>query len=719
MKYFVFLLFYLLGLTGFAQTTIKGTVHDKSNEALIGVNITILETYDGGITDENGQFEFQTFETGTQKIQFSYLGYQTKEIDFNVAELSEFKIILKESTQSLDAVEITASTFKAGDNSKVAVLKPLDIVTTAGSMGDVMAALQTLPGTQSNAEDGRLFVRGGAARETSIYIDGMKVFSPYTRTVQGTPSRGRYSPFLFKGISFNTGGYDPSFGQALSGILDMNTTDVANETETNISLMTVGLGLGHTQKGDKHSISFSGSYIDLTPYFWLVNSRLDWEAPFRGISAEAVYRYKTSETGLFKSYIAGDQGKIKLYNTDLNNNARQLVDINNSNIYNNNTYRNFISDKTSILVGISTGVNYDQFVIDENFMVDSKLFGLHGKLSFKTIFKDNLIADYGIESIYQQDDINTTSVNTGEIFSDQLGRYVSASYGSMDYFFNKNLALKGGLRIENNSLLGTTDFLPRFTLAQKISSSAQVSLSAGKYSQEIESEYLYYNKSVVNEQATHYLMNFNYKTDKHILRAETYYKDYSNLLSFIGDESNPSLIGNEGYGTAYGLDLFWRANQMIKYVDFWVSYSWLNHERKFQNYPSPATPQFSTEHNLSLVSKIWMQKLKSSLGLTYQYASGRPYENPNTVGFLNERSNPFHNISASWAYLISQQKILFFSVSNAPGFKNEFGYRYANAPDATGVYPGEIIRPSEDQFFFVGFFVTISDDKNKNQLDNL
>jgi hypothetical protein len=37
----------------------------------------------------------------------------------------------------------------AGDKSRVSVLKPLDIVTTAGSAGNIIAALQTLPGTQT------------------------------------------------------------------------------------------------------------------------------------------------------------------------------------------------------------------------------------------------------------------------------------------------------------------------------------------------------------------------------------------------------------------------------------------------------------------------------------------------------------------------------------------------------------------------------------------
>jgi hypothetical protein len=149
-----------LPLLMIAQTTISGHVTDQKGAPIIGASIMIKGTYDGAISELDGQFSFTTQETGMVALQISYLGYETKSIQQEVEHLDELVLKLRESVVALDAVEITASTFKAGDNSKIAVLQPLDIVTTAGSMGDVVAAMQTLPGTQSNAEDGRLFVRG-------------------------------------------------------------------------------------------------------------------------------------------------------------------------------------------------------------------------------------------------------------------------------------------------------------------------------------------------------------------------------------------------------------------------------------------------------------------------------------------------------------------------------------------------------------------------------
>ena len=323
-----------------AQTTISGAVVDVKGQPIVGATLLIEGTYDGTITSGNGTFQFDTFESGEVVLQIAYLGYETQQITDEIQNLKNLRIKLKESVTALDAVVVSASTFKAGDNSKLAVLKPLDIVTTAGALGDVIGALQTLPGTQSNPDDGRLFVRGGEARETAIYIDGLKVFSPYIRSIGGTPTRGRYSPMLFKGVSFSTGGYSAGFGQSLSGILDMQTIDEPEVTETNIGVMTIGGMLGHTQKWDKQSLSLNGMLMHLGPYQFAFPGRMDWVDPYAGISGETVYRYHTKK-GLFKSYFSAEKAHFQVSRPNIDTDVVDTIGIKNANIYSNNTYREY------------------------------------------------------------------------------------------------------------------------------------------------------------------------------------------------------------------------------------------------------------------------------------------------------------------------------------------------------------------------------------------
>ena len=464
-------------------------------------------------------------------------------------------------------------------------------------------------------------------------------------------------------------------------------------------------------------MSLSTSYIDLTPYYWLVPTALGLDKPFRAFSGEAVFRYQLGK-GLLKTYVAGDRGVVAFSRNNLNSPTDETIDVDNRNVYINTSYNTILTDRTSVMLGASYGYNNDLFQVD-SLDINTRLWGYHFKAQAKTVLSDFFVLNYGAEVVSQVDTTALATLNGESFFDQRVERRLPALFGSGDYFFSKDLALKVGLRYEHHNLLGTYEFDPRITLAYKLGKNAQVSAAYGQYHQEIDDDFLFSPQRVINEKSRHYLLNYNLKTEKTILRLETYYKQYSDLLTYDGDQFFSENLGNEGSGAAYGFDVFLRGNQLIKFMDFWVSYSWLSNERRYLNYPTFATPNFSTTHNLSVVTKRWIDQLNSSVSLTYSMASGRPFDNPNTSAFMTERSSYFHNVSLSWSWLISPQKILFVSVSNAPGFRNEFGRRYADAPNANGFYQSELIRPNEDRFFFVGFFWTISEDKQSNQLDTL
>ncbi len=69
-------IFALLTCQAAAQTTlIKGRVTDASKNPLAGANILLRDTYDGATSDTEGNFEFETGETGRQTLQMTYLDY--------------------------------------------------------------------------------------------------------------------------------------------------------------------------------------------------------------------------------------------------------------------------------------------------------------------------------------------------------------------------------------------------------------------------------------------------------------------------------------------------------------------------------------------------------------------------------------------------------------------------------------------------------------------
>ena len=700
----------------FAQTTINGKVIDSKGLPIAGANVYLDGTYDGDTSDEKGDFSFTTEETGTQTLIISFLSYETKTIVNDVTALNNLQIKLNDDMEALDTVVISAGTFEANDNSKVSVLKPLDVVTTASAVGDFVGALQTLPGTSTVSEDGRLFVRGGDAEETQIFIDGIRVFTPFTPTPNNVPTRGRYSPFLFDGITFSTGGYSAEYGNALSSVLLLNTIDEPDQEKTDIGIMTVGGSLGHTEKWEKTSLSVSASYINLAPYLALYSDRNDWKKPYEGAQGEAIFRQKLN-SGMLKFYAAFDSSNFDLIQEDINSEEGVRFKLKNRNFYANTSYQGVLGSGWSLQTGLSyTIAKTDVGINDNDISGDQK--SAHMKIKLKKRFNSRFKLNFGVEHFTTNFDETFSAQNFNETYGFKNNN--TAAFIESDIIFSKKFALKAGLRADNYELSDEFNIAPRISVAYKTSKNGQLSLAFGDFYQNASSNVLKFNQEVKTQNTKHYIMNYQYVNDGRLFRAEVYRKDYDNLVKFDTEfESFNSNYDNSGSGFAQGLDIFWRDNKSIKNVDYWISYSFLDTERDYRNYPKQAQPNFANAHNFSAVAKYWIDDWKSQVGFAYTFASGRPYTNPNTSEFLGEKTKSFNSVSLNWAYLISPQKIIYASVNNVFAFKNINGYRYADTPNMDGDFGRQALRPAADQFFFIGFFWTISEDGTDNQLDNL
>lgn len=717
MKALIISFLFFMTLNSFCQTVISGKVTDSKGLPIEGVNVYLEGSYDGGTTNDLGVFSFDTNETGTKTLVVSFLSFETFKKLAEVKAMTNLEIKLREDVNALDTVVLSAGTFEAGDNSKVSVLKPLDVVTTASALGDFVGALQTLPGTTTVAEDGRLFVRGGEADETQIFIDGIRVFAPYTPTTNNTPTRGRYSPFLFDGITFSTGGYSAEYGQAMSSVLLLSTIDEPDQNKTDIGIMTLGAGLGNTRKWDKSSLSVNASYINLAPYIALFPDRNDWDKPFEAVSGEAVFRQQF-DSGLLKLYTAFDTSNFELTQEDINYAEGVHVKLNNSNLYFNGSYQGMLTDVWSVSGGLSYTHGQTKVGVMDSDIADTEN-SYHAKLKFKRRFSNRFKLNFGAEYFsthfnedYQDDFIPSTRYG--------FTNNIAATFAEADIIFSKKLALKAGLRADYNQLFKSTEVAPRLSIAYKTSKNSQVSLAYGNFYQNPNNEILKFDQDLEAQNSTHYIFNYQYNAEGRIFRAEAYYKNYNHLVKYDTDYVDfDSHFDNSGSGYAKGIDLFWRDNKNIKNVDYWISYSFLDTERDYKNYPYAAQPSFVNKHNLSVVGKYWIEDLKSQVGFSYGFASGRNYTDPNHDGFLNAKTKSYNNLSLNWAYLLSPQKILYFSVNNALGAKNINGYQFANTADVNGNFSSRALRPAADQFFFIGFFWTISDKGTDNQLDNL
>ncbi|MEM0994896.1 MAG: TonB-dependent receptor [Bacteroidota bacterium] len=701
------LLIILHSIGGFSQTTINGKIEAKGEGAIIGANVFIKNSFDGTSSDLEGNFSFPTAQKGQVQLIVTYIGYKDYRQTIHLSEDDlQLHITLKPAASTLQEITITAGSFEAGDEKKAVVLNSIDIATTAGATADIASAMNTLPGTQRVGETGQLFVRGGAASETRTFIDGMYVQSPYNSTASNLPARGRFSPFLFKGTTFSTGGYSAEYGQALSSALLLNTQDLATETITSISLMTVGGGLAHTQAWDKSSVAISLDYTNLAPYNSLLPANIHFERPFEGLNGQVIFRQKTSETGLLKAYVNVSASQLTVETPDfLDVNKRNTLALDNQNYFGQLSFQDVLNDRWSVFAAVGVSRNEDQIV--SAFQLTEAANTAQGKIRWTYDWNDHIVLKTGGEFIHSDWEETYTDYDES-IFATALKENYMATFAEADIYFTKKLVARLGGRLEHTTLLNQSNIAPRFSIAYQLQAGAQISLAAGQFYQTPDNELMRRTTDLDFERADHYILNYQIQKNKRTFRAEAYYKDYKDLVQF--DRIGAQESSNAGSGYAKGIDVFYRDQQSIKYGDFWISYAYLDTERDYRDFPYAATPHFASKHNFSAVYKHWIAKMNSVLGVTYSYGSPRPYYNPNHDNFHADRTPSFHDLSVNWSYLTNicgQFSILHLSASNILGLQNTFSYQYSQQPNATGQYDRIAVQPANNSFFFVGLFISI------------
>lgn len=685
-----------------AQTKISGTITLANGQGVAGANISIANTYDGSSSDTSGRFSFVTSEQGRQLLKFSAVGHKPDSLWIELkGKTLSFQLRLKEMVNDLNQVTISAGTLETGDYKKGAVLSSLDIATTAGAVADIVAALQTLPGTAQAFGENGLFVRGGSGAETQTYFDGMIVKSPSGSQLPDIASRNRFSTFLFKGTTFSSGGYSAQYGQALSAALLMETKDMPEKSSTEFSLLSVGLSATKTIKMKKSALIFGGNYYNLQPIYSVVKQNISWDkAPVDG-QANIQYKLQPTKNGMFKFF-----GQFYRTQAALKTGPAQMAVTNdNNNYFLNTTYQDYLNNDWKVQAGLSYSRSKEIGGIQEN---DYSRFDelTQGRFSVNRYLNGRSLIRTGAEVYFgsREDTYNTLSRH--------FDNNMQAAFSEGEFYIGDIFVARAGARIEHSSYLEEWNVAPRLSLGIKAGKRGQVSLAYGTFFQNPDDAYLIQNKHLNYEKADHYLLNYQFLNEGITFRAEAYYKQYSSLTKydFAGyagsyGVNNYSNLNNSGSGYSEGIDLFFRDKKSIPAGDYWISYSFVDSKRDFRNYPESATPPFAAKHTLNIVYKQYIPYLKSEIGTTYSFSSGRTFYNPNNAHFLSDKTKSFHNLSLNVSYLTSvfkQFAVLYASATNLPGFKNIYGYNYS--ADGSN---RQAITPASKRNFFVGLIITI------------
>lgn len=719
-----------------AQVRITGTVKDNKNRILAGATITLKGSYDGAVTDSTGAYTFRTFEKGEKTLVAAMVGNKTMEQKVNIGtEPLQVDFILKEEVSELTAVMVTAGSFEASDKKRAAtVLTTLDVLTTGGANADIAAAVKTLPGAQQVGESEGLFVRGGAGYETKQFIDGTMVNNPFMTSAPDIASRGRFSPNLFKGTVFSTGGYSALYGQALSSALILESIDLPEQSQASASVSTVFLGAGfqHLQPKKKSSWGLNYGYSNLTPYFEIVKQKPDYfKAPILH-NGDGNFRIKT-KNGIIKYYTTFGQMQVGLRRPEIDTpGMKNAFGIENFNWYNNVSWRENLGKGWKFNLGAGYSLNRDdlmqQIQNQQNQQVSfaepwlqNKNFNIHQRQDLtqaKVVLEKKItgISVLRVGSEYQFA-WNKTTYNG---YTTLLKDHYQAIFSEADLYLTNDIAAKVGVRAEHSSIINKVNAAPRLSLAYKTGKGAQVSLAYGEFYQKPENMQLMQTSQLDYTRATHYIANYQKMNKLYTFRVEAFYKKYHDLVKTV------PAINNNGGGYAQGVELFWRDKKTFRNLDYWVSYSFLDTKRDYLNYPGELVPTFAAKHTVSIVTKRWVTKWKTGFNFTYSYATGRPYyqlqtntANTKTDILDHGYTKDYHNLGFSMNYVPTIGKstknfiVLVASITNVLGATPVYGYNYS--------YNGlrkEAITPTAPRFFFIGAFFSWGVDRTQDAINN-
>lgn len=733
-----------------AQVKISGHITDNKNKPIVGASITLKDTYDGATSDSLGVYHFTTEEKGAHELSVTYSGFNSVVQNIVIgAEDMMLDISLKEQVTLLKAVVISAGSFEASDKNKGAVLSSLDIVTTPSANGDITSAFKSLPGTQQVGESEGLFVRGGTATETKIYMDGNLVNNFFYSSTPGIATRGRFNPFLFKGTVFSTGGYSALYGQALSSALILESTDLPERTEADFGASVVGVGGGiqHLAKDKKSSWGVSYNYTNLWLAFNVIKQKQDFYQVPVAHQGDANFRIKTKNGGFIKYYGYLSTNKVGFRNPDIDSTVlKDAFVIDNINTYQNINWKDRIGNGWKINTGISFSTNKDDirnelqdagnkkivianpvFYSFKNFSLRNTARYAQARIVLEKRIKGLTAIRFGGDYFYSNEKTDYTAFDNRK-YTEKVVDNLYAGFAETDIYITNSLALKLGSRLEHSAIINKWNIAPRLSLAYKLAEKSQASFAYGVFYQNPERKLLPGVAGIDYSKAKHYIFQYTRQTTDQIFRSEIFYKKYDDLYkSGYNNNGKEIAANNNGYGYARGIEFFWRDKKTWKNFDYWISYSFLDTKRDYLNFPGEIIPSFAAKHTASVVFKRFILPWKTGFNLSYNFATGRPYyriayDSTQTKFAITDQGKTinYNSMSFSINYLPNLGKkdaktfaVWVLGINNVLGQKQVYNYNYSNDGSRK-----DAVTPPSKRFVFIGCFLSFGTDRTQDAINN-
>lgn len=452
-------------LTTQAQNvTLSGYIRDAaSGEELISASI-VNESRQGTVTNIYGFYSL-TLPVGEYTFTISYIGYETmtKKINLNASQTVNFE--LKEATNELQEVQVTAKKLDENLNRaemSTTQLTAKQIKTIPQFLGefDVIRSITLLPGVTTVGEGASGFnVRGGKTDQNLILLDEAPVYN-------SSHIFGFFSVFngdAVRDLKLYKGGIPAPFGGRLSSVLDVRQ----KEGNTKEYGGTVGLGLLSSRvmfEGpivqDKASFMIAGrrSYQDVLLKASPNDDINNIIANFYDLNAKVNYKFSDKSRLFLSAYYGKDAFGVP-----------GLVKFNWGNLGLTGRWNYLINDK--LFLNVSTiysdydyaiGFDFPQAKIDNIAYIKNQT----NKVAFSWFPNASHQVNYGAEAtVYDFEPFSTTfdyiDSNLTDINIELQNEYAvePAFYIEDNWKVNKRLTIRGGVRYSSFYNFGERDVI--------------------------------------------------------------------------------------------------------------------------------------------------------------------------------------------------------------------------------------------------------------------
>ena len=645
---------WFFSLSASAQTHIlQGVVLDSVGLSLSQAHIQ-TSIKKSAVTDSAGSFLIQV-PKGKFQITISYTGYKKFSQSLSIARDTIIYFFLQTKNEELNEIIVTADRTLQSDQFETTRMstntlsgKEISSIPVLGGEADLIKTIQLLPGVTKGADGTTdLFVRGGAADQNLVMLDGAPVYN--TGHLFGFLSVFN-SDMLDKVESIN-GAFPSEYGGRLSSILDVSSkSTMPNRTKLkgNIGLLASRLMIEQPIVKDKLAIWVAGRRTYVDQVIRLTGEELPYF--FYDLNAKVIYKPNARDRMEFTIYEGNDV-------LDFSRAPRATLrnrNITNSFTLGNSTQtflwkRNFYNFNTTLsLYRTVFQYNIQSTFTDNALFVNSSIVDVGGKwIIASDSLKKKISVKGGVEMVQHQVAPNRITT-TGEI-SDILKSGATTPQTALETsgFFHVDGSLTPRLRFNagarvSSAYVNNTFYVnpePRVAFRYAIDSLTAIKASYSRMAQYLHrvssaavafpTDIWYPVTSRVKPQTADQIalgVQRTFPKQNVYVSVEGYYKWMHDL---IGYKEGASLLLNtnfenqlvQGKGLSYGLEVLIKKESGK--LTGWISYTLAKSERQYDevNNGDWFLARYDRRHNLAVVMNYQLSK-RWSVSSVFEFISG-------------------------------------------------------------------------------------------------